>query len=195
MRGAVATSFWGMLAVAPVAVIALYSGCSDQASERRGGGEIPDLTAGSGMIVSAEAGAGGALGEAGAAGAAAVPPPVPWCAAYKVINCVCQQCHQNPTINGAPVDVPLVTYDDTQAPYGVASLNRKVWQEMQTVIKSGFMPFTGLEDPPVSPPVQPLDAERKATLLTWLAEGAHDEGGQDCPMACDWTKGPPDGGE
>ena len=177
------------------ALLTLYAGCTDQSSERRGGTDIPDLTA---TTTSSEAGAAGAgaLGEAGAAGAAGAPavtPPVTWCAAYKVLTCVCQQCHQNPPVNHAPF--PLLTYDDTQVPYPFATSKKKLWQEMQTVVTSGYMPYMGIEDPPVDPPVQPLSDERKATLLTWLAQGAHDEGGQDCPMVCDWTKGPPDGGE
>jgi hypothetical protein len=184
------SSGWAWLAVvAPL--LALYAGCTSQSSERRGGTDVPDLGANT-----AASGAGGALGEGGASGEAGAPaaaPPVTWCAAYNVITCVCQQCHQNPTVNQAPF--PLVTYDDTQMPYQATNSKKKVWQEMQLVVASGFMPYQGIEDPPVDPPVKPLSDERKATLLTWLAQGAHDEGGQDCPMVCDWRKGPPDGGQ
>ncbi|MEP7048891.1 MAG: hypothetical protein ABJB12_00995, partial [Pseudomonadota bacterium] len=126
-------------------------------------------------------------------GAPAIAPPVTWCAAYQVIACVCQQCHQNPPVHQAPF--PIVTYADTQLPYPSASSKKKLWQQMQSVVTSGYMPYLGLEDPPVEPPVQPLSGENKATLLTWFAEGAHDEGGQACPVACDWTKGPPDAGQ
>lgn len=180
------------------ALLALYPACTAQSRERRGGSDIPDLTAGSGAMLpqAGAAGEGGAFGEAGEAGAGGAPvvtPPVTWCAAYQVITCVCQQCHQNPPVNHAPF--PLLTYADTQVPYPYATSKKKLWQEMQTAVTSGYMPYMGIEDPPVAPPVQPLSDERKTTLLTWFAEGAHDEGGQECPMTCDWTKGPPDGGE
>jgi hypothetical protein len=179
MRTAAATStraLFGVVAVA--ALLASYSGCTNQSSERRGGGDITDLGAA----------AAAADSEAGAAGAAGSRPAlVPWCAAYEVINCVCQQCHQNPPLNHAPL--PLVTYDDTQGQYKGSAVKKTVWQEMQVVLKSRFMPFVG--DSTVMPPVKPLSDEQQATMLTWLAQGAHDEGGQDCPMTCDWSKGSP----
>jgi hypothetical protein len=45
------------------------------------------------------------------------------------------------------------------------------------------MPYVALNDPPTSlmPPVEPLTAEEKATLLAWLEQGAEPEGGTDCP--------------
>ena len=158
------------------AVLALYTGCGDQSSGRKGGGEIPDLTAGNGA---GDAGASGA--EGGAAGEL-----VPWCDAYKIVNCVCQQCHQNPTLNGAAM--PLMTYEDTQAPFPTASSSTLVWQKMQVAVKNGTMPETS--NASVTPPVKPLtDAERK-TLLDWLAQGAHDEGGRNCPTTCPWSADP-----
>jgi hypothetical protein len=170
-------------AVSAAAVLALYAGCGEQSSERRGGGDIPDLNAGSGMVAAPAAGAGGAA-DAGAGGAG--PELVPWCDAYKIINCVCQQCHQNPPLNNAPL--PLVTYDDTQGQYQGSALKLKVWQEMQKVIASRFMPYMGSD---VTPPVKPLTDEQQATMLTWFDQGAVDIGGQDCPMTCDWSQGPP----
>ncbi len=62
---------------------------------------------------------------------------------------------------------------------------------MQKVIASRFMPYMG--DPTVKPPVKPLTDEQQATMLSWLAQGALDTGGQDCPMTCDWSQGPPNG--
>ncbi len=174
-----------------VASLSLYAGCGDQSSERHGGGGIPDLTAGgapiSGGGQTSESGAAGAS-EGGAAGEPPMSGPVPWCDAYKVINCVCQQCHQNPPVNGAPI--PLMTYEDTQAPYPFATSTKKVWQEMQLVVGTGFMPYTA--DPMVMPPVKPLADEPKHTLLTWLMEGGRDEGGTDCPQTCDWSDGTPE---
>jgi hypothetical protein len=158
------------------AVLALYTGCGDQSTDRKGGGEIPDLNAGSG---SGDAGA----AEGGAAGAPS-GALVPWCDAYKIVNCACQQCHQNPTVNGAAM--PLMTYEDTQLPYPTATSSTFVWQKMQAAVSSRFMPETG--NPSVVPPVKPLSEADRTTLLSWLAQGAHEEGGRDCPRTCDWSK-------
>ncbi len=122
-------------------------------------------------------------GVAGAAGAAGSSDAVTWCAAYQVVNCVCQQCHQSPPLNGAPI--PLLTYADTQAPFPDKTSDKKVWQEMQLDVSTGAMPYTG--DKTIMPLVKPLTEDQKSTLLTWLAQGAHDEGGQDCPNTCDWS--------
>jgi len=191
MRVALARSARALIgAVTAAALLALYSGCGDQSSERRGGGEIPDLTAGS--VATLMAGASGDASDAAGAGGASGAPGgelVPWCAAYKIINCVCQQCHQDPPVNRAPLK--LITYDDTQGQYLGSVVKKTVWQEMQKVITSRFMPYMG--DPTVMPPVKPLTDEQQATMLTWLSQGALDTGGQDCPKTCDWTQGPPPG--
>jgi hypothetical protein len=152
-------------------VLALYTGCGDQSTERKGGGDLPDLSAA------------GSSSEAGAGGAPSAGP-VLWCDAYKVINCVCQQCHQNPTLNGAAMS--LMTYEDTQAPFPLKTSSTLVWQKMQGAIASGSMPDTGLS---VVPAVKPLSQAQRNTLLDWFAQGAHDEGGRDCPTTCDWSKG------
>jgi hypothetical protein len=148
------------------AVLVLYTGCGDQSTERKGGGEVPDLTAGNGS------GGGGATAAL-----------VPWCDAYKIVNCVCQQCHQNPTRNGAAM--PLMTYEDTQAHYPPSS-SSFVWEKMEVAVSNRSMPETS--DPSVDPPVQPLTEAQRKTLLDWLAQGAHPEGGLDCPATCDWSK-------
>ncbi|MEI9937724.1 MAG: hypothetical protein WDO69_10945 [Pseudomonadota bacterium] len=159
-----------------VAVLAFYTGCGDQSTERNGGGDIPDLTAGSGASA-AEGGAAGAQSDA----------LVPWCDAYKIVSCVCQQCHQNPTLNGAAM--PLMTYEDTQAPFPLATSSTLVWQKMQAAVSNRSMPDA--TNPSVVPPVKPLTDAQRNTLLDWFAQGAHDEGGRDCPKDCDWSKGPP----
>jgi len=163
------------------AVLALYTGCGDQSTERKGGSDIPELNAGS---------AGSSAGAAGTEGGAAGAPSgglVPWCDAYKVVNCVCQQCHQNPTLNGAAM--PLMTYEDTQAPFPLATSQTLVWQSMQAAVRSGSMPETS--NPAVVPAVKPLTDEQRQTLLDWFAQGAHDEGGRNCPMTCDWETSAP----
>jgi hypothetical protein len=138
-------------------------------------------TAGNGVA----AGAAGDGGTSGTAGSGAVS----WCQAYKLINCVCQQCHQNPTLHGAAM--PLMTFEDTQVPFPYPTSTATVWQTMQGVIANRFMPYTG--DSSVMPLVKPLTDEQRGTLLAWLAQGATAAGGAVCPMTCDWSKGPPTG--
>jgi len=159
-----------------VVVLALYTGCGDQSTERKGGGELPDLNAGSGASDAGTAGAGAGGAQGGL---------VPWCDAYKIVNCVCQQCHQNPTRNGAAM--PLMTYEDTQAPFPQATSSTRVWQRMQVAVTTRTMPET--TNPSVDPAVKPLSEAQRKTLLDWLAQGAHDEGGRNCSMTCDWSKG------
>ena len=45
------------------------------------------------------------------------------------------------------------------------------------------MPYVALNEPPFSlvPPVEPLTADEKDTLLGWLKQGALPEGGTNCP--------------
>jgi len=159
---------FGVLAIA--GLMALHVGCSSSdLTTNRQGGPLPPLP------------------DAGAHEASLSDTPVPWCAAYHIINCVCQQCHQNPPIHGAPI--PLMTFADTQAPFPPSSTKNKVWQTMQDAVSTRFMPYTG--DKTVLPPVQPLSDADYDTLLSWFAQGATDLGGQDCPMECDWSKGAP----
>jgi hypothetical protein len=158
------------------ALLALYTGCGDQSTDRKGGDDLPELTAGSGA---SDAGAGGAAGAQSAG-------LVPWCDAYKIVNCVCQQCHQNPTLNGAAM--PLMTYEDTQARYPTATSSSFVWQTMQAAVTSRSMPETG--NPSVVPAVKPLTDAQRNTLLDWFSQGALDEGGRNCPTTCTWSKAP-----
>jgi hypothetical protein len=104
---------------------------------------------------------------------------IPFCAALGVIRAKCQRCHRDPPQNGAPV--PFLTYADTQAPYYVTD---KKWSDtMLPAVTQDFMPDVALNDPPTSlmPPVEPLTANEKTTLVTWLQQGAKPTGGTDCP--------------
>ena len=109
-------------------------------------------------------------GSGGEGGAPATP--IRFCQAEKVLHEVCQRCHQDPPLNGAPF--PIVTYEDTQQPFEPGKLR---WQRMQEVVESGFMPLRGLR---LDPPVEPLTCEQKSTLLGWLGQCAQPEGGTDC---------------
>lgn len=135
-----------------------------------------------------DAGSAGAGWEAGATGdAGADSSGVKWCDAYRVINCSCQQCHQAEPIHGAPI--PLMTYEDTQAPFPTSTSTNRVWQTMEDVVGMGFMPFTG--DSSVMPKVMPLSDADRTTLLDWLAQGAHDESGRACENSCSWSGAAP----
>lgn len=114
-----------------------------------------------------------AIGGAGAAADA-----VPFCDALAVIVAKCQRCHQDPPKNGAPV--PFLTYEDTQAPYGTSEF--KYSDAMLGAVEKDQMPFLAANNPPLNlmPPVEPLTAEEKDTLLTWLKQGAKPVGGTDC---------------
>lgn len=147
------------------------AGCSsdDPQLERRGG-EVPKP-----MMDPPKEGDGGGGGAAGAGGSGEL---VPFCDALAVVRAKCQRCHSNPTKLGAPV--PFVTYDDFQATFFET---KKWWQRAQDMVESGDMPYVALNDPPTSlmPPVQPLTADEKDTLMGWLQQGALPEGGTDCP--------------
>jgi hypothetical protein len=139
----------------------LSIGCSSDAKLERRGGPLPDPEGND------------------AAGGADSGPPIPFCAALTVIRAKCQRCHQDPPQNGAPA--PFLTYADTQAQY--FNTEFKYSDLMLDDVAKDFMPLVALNDPPTNlmPPVEPLTADEKATLLGWLKQGAKPEGGTDCP--------------
>lgn len=99
---------------------------------------------------------------------------VSWCQAEAVLEAKCQRCHfGTPGANGA--GFPLMTYQDTQ----VVASGKPRWIRMQEVVSVDYMPpdFLG---PDVMPPVEPLSASEKQTLLGWLEQGALPTGGTDC---------------
>jgi len=109
----------------------------------------------------------------GAGGAGGVPAtPVSFCQAEIVLRTVCQRCHQEPPLHGAPF--ALMTWEDTQQPF---EPGKPRWQRMREVVETDFMPPRGIR---LEPPVMPLTCEEKSTLLGWLRQCAEDEGGTDC---------------
>lgn len=152
-----------MLLLASLALL----GCeSDDPDVERRGGEIPD---------SSSTGGDGAAPVGGSASGAVVP----FCDALAVIQAKCQRCHGDPLTTGAPV--PFLTYEDTQAPY--YDTDKKFAEVMLSVVERDVMPYVSLNEGenPVMPPVQPLTATEKATLLGWLKQGALPVGRTDCP--------------
>jgi hypothetical protein len=75
------------------------------------------------------------------------------CDVFALLQTHCHTCHQSPPLNSAPF--PLLTFEDTQAPYG--TMGKQRWQRMAEVVESGFMPL-GKTIPP----------EDKQALLAWL---------------------------
>jgi hypothetical protein len=147
-------------------LLGLASACADNDTrlERRGG-----------PLPMTDADAGGSTGFDGMAGASGL---IPFCDALKVVQAKCQRCHTDPPENGAPV--PFLTYEDFQRPYGESAF--KYWEVAIGVVEKDIMPYVALNDPPTSlmPPVEPLEAAEKATLLGWLNEGAQPSGGTEC---------------
>jgi hypothetical protein len=72
--------------------------------------------------------------------------------------------------HGAPV--ALLTVDDFQARY--FDSDSKWWEVAAQQVESDAMPFVVLNTlpEPIMPPVEPLTADEKATLLGWLKAGA-----------------------
>jgi hypothetical protein len=164
-------------------MLLLGSSCSegDYELERRGGPfpaepvSDPHVATG-GSVAVGEGGAsgGGNAGEGGAVGDTLVP----FCDALTVVRAKCQRCHTDPTQNGAPV--PFLTFEDFHEFYFA---DVKWWQRAVQVVESDYMPYVALNNPPTSlmPPVEPLTADEKATLMGWFMQGALPEGGTDCP--------------
>lgn len=145
-----------------LSLVTLSCSSDDPTLERRGG-PLPD----------------GMAGASGAAGSGNAGDSIAFCDALKVIRAKCQRCHQEPPKNGA--SPALLSYADTQAPYAMSSA--KYSDVMLSLVESGVMPDLSFNDPPTSlkPPVEPLTADEKATLLGWLRQGALPRGGTDCP--------------
>jgi hypothetical protein len=77
------------------------------------------------------------------------------CDVFEVMHRTCHACHNKDLLNGAPF--PLLSYEDTQAPYGP---DRKIFQRMNEVIRpdgAPRMPLGGM-----------LDAKDQQILGDWL---------------------------
>jgi hypothetical protein len=144
-------------------LLAVSTACNGDADLERRGGPLPDTSDG---------GAGGVEipvdGEA-----------IAFCDALTVVRAKCQRCHGDPLANAAPV--PFLTFEDFSAPYGTST---QTYGEVATrVVENDVMPYVALNDlpDPIMPPVEPLTAAEKATLLGWLKQGRMPEGGTSCP--------------
>jgi hypothetical protein len=143
-------------------LIGVCFACTEDPDIEREGGPLPPDPGGQG---------GGSDGH--------VDAPVTFCAAFEIVAAKCQRCHADPPRFGAPV--PFLSIDDFHRPYGSAS--REYFEAAADQVEADLMPYTALNDPPTSlmPKVEPLTSAEKATLLSWLKQGATAEGGTDCP--------------
>lgn len=83
----------------------------------------------------------------------------------QIVQKKCVRCHSDPPDNGAPF--PLVTIEDFDAPFpGHPEL--MVADAARDAVAAALMPLTSLE---LEPPVEPLEASEKKTLLSWLDNG------------------------
>lgn len=143
-----------------VAACAFAFACSEHEPELERVGGTPGV--GGAAADSGIAGAGGSAGNAGSDGGCGAPsaknPTFP-CEVEAVLKAKCQRCHDDPQKNGAPF--PLLAWSDTQTDY----FGKPVYERMFSVVSSDFMPFVSL---PLNPPVEPLTAAEKETLLDWL---------------------------
>jgi hypothetical protein len=103
------------------------------------------------------------LAACGGPGESSDTPTLP-CDVAAVLRDVCQHCHTDPPVNGAPF--PLTTYADTQAllNYPPTYKNTPAWMVMRDAIQVGQMP------PPYSGVT--FSAAQKTTLLDWAAKQA-----------------------
>lgn len=132
---------------------------------------VLDRVGGTGRAVDGRAGDGKA-GDGRAECSSEVPDAAPRlfpCDVEAVLAAKCQRCHNsNAVLNRCypkscvKAPFPLLTWSDTHQPYG----DRPIFEAMHQAVETDYMPFKTTD---ISPPVAPLTAEEKATLLAWTA--------------------------
>ena len=100
----------------------------------------------------------------GAAAHSGDSPAATWCAAREVLEHKCQRCHGATPEHGAPFS--LVSYEDTQV---VNARGKARYELMAEAISSDYMPAMFVK---LSPAVEPLTDEERATLLDWCEHEA-----------------------
>jgi hypothetical protein len=106
---------------------------------------------------SATGGTGGAGGAEPACDKNSIPSTgdLP-CDVFEVLKARCHECHTLPQMGGAPMSFHLLTFEETQKPFGAG----KLWEAMKVDIETGFMPFNKPED---------LQGAELATMEKWFA--------------------------
>lgn len=156
-----------LLAAAATALLAL--GCDASTSEGCIGGVCDNGTGGGSSSTST--GTGGMGGTGGAAPPATGDFP---CDVFAVIHQKCNPCHTDPPKNGAPF--PILTYEDTQKPYG--SQGKKRYQRIAEVIAPASGPFMPLMPNKVG--VTALSDAELTLLSGWLESPVPTEQGKGC---------------
>ena len=96
------------------------------------------------------------------------------CEVFKVIHGVCNRCHVNPPLGGAPF--PILSYEDTQLPFDTHGKLR--YQRMKEVIQPSGSPHMPFDSNLIVVP--PLTAAEFTTLDTWLTCPTPTAQGQGC---------------
>jgi uncharacterized membrane protein len=100
----------------------------------------------------------------------AAPPT--WCSVHAILASKCQRCHGSPPAHGAPFE--LVSYEDTQA---VDHKGQATYTRIATAVEEESMPAQYIA---LTPPVEPLLAAERTTVLDWCANGGLLTGGEAC---------------
>ena len=93
------------------------------------------------------------------------------CDVQDVLEAKCLRCHGTVLENDAPYH--LVTIAQIHEVRG----GRPVYDRMRSVLEDDYMPPVVI---PLDPPVQPLTAAEKATLLEWVRAGAPGDSNARC---------------
>jgi hypothetical protein len=125
-----------------------------------------------GLTTTTSCGGGSSSSAAAAGGAASSGAPVLLCVdaggptvgdlpcdVGQVLKDKCQPCHQTPQLNHA--HFPLLTYEDTQQPFGIMPGERR-WQRMAQVIEPGTFPHMPFGTAPQ------LTSSELDTLRSWF---------------------------
>lgn len=99
----------------------------------------------------------------------------PWCAVQAVLQAKCQRCHQAPPLHGAPFS--LISYADTQV---LDSKGKARFERIASAVETDLMPAVFIT---LTPAVEPLTPNERATLLTWCAASAPLNGTENCPAS------------
>ena len=107
---------------------------------------------------------------------ASTDAPTSWCSVQAILALKCQRCHASPAAHGAPF--ALVSYDDTQV---LDRKGRARFERIGSVVEEQSMP--PVNSIKLEPPVEPLQEQERATILSWYAQGGTLAGSASCEPA------------
>jgi hypothetical protein len=148
----------------------VLSACDANTTEGCIGGVCDPGSGGSGATTTT-----GASGGGGSGGGAEPPATGDFpCEVFAIIHDKCNPCHTDPPKNGAPF--PILTYEDTQLPFGTKG--KKRYERMAEVIAPASGPFMPLQ--PNGEGVTPLSEAELGLLSAWLAAPTAEAQGKGC---------------